>query len=458
MIGYVLPADAEERRIIDAIAAGDAFDRLYREYAAPLRAFCRSRLGNLTDAEDACHETMVKAYGNLGRFQTDRRLWPWLSTIAANVCRDMQRRQAVALAKTPRDEGVRDDLEEQVALRARRALIGDALSDLPARYRDYIRLRDLEGWSYEDIAEWDHTSVATVRSTLHRGRRVLRERVKSLASDRRQWPLPAVVPGLVSRVRSSLSRGRAAVTHQLSGSVGWSSPFDALATMLATPGIAQGVLSVTALVGLGAGVLSTTASAEDGVVPADPVVIVNAENVAAIEELYAAVVSAPGPVGGRTDRGDGTAGPTPPTAAPAGFASDDALAAPEVAPTAPAAPDSPVLDAPPAPSAPRAVETNTSLPAAPTVQQTDDNGTTSYELKTPDADATLLPDDAPTPVDVDNTELGVSPCPPPDERGELTTAVCEAADDPMGADVPSTGSAIEEVADPAETELTTGSL
>lgn len=175
----------------------DAFDLLYRRYADQVLRLCHARLGNAADADDACHETLLRAHRALPRFRAGAAMWPWLATIAAHVCIDAQRaRRCDSLDAETGDWESTADTHTTVVSRLRHQLVGDALDELPTRYRSAVYLRDLEGWSYADIAELDGSSVAVVRGNLHRGRAALRERVRSLAERRGMWPLPAVVPGL----------------------------------------------------------------------------------------------------------------------------------------------------------------------------------------------------------------------------------------------------------------------
>lgn len=181
----------------------EAFDAIYREFKPALLAFCRSRLGHAAEAEDACQEALLRAYRALPRFDRSQRMWPWLATIAARVCIDMKRRkQAVPLSSL---DSVPDDVpldpEAEVDARARAGLVDSALRDLPVAYRRPVYLADLGGWSYDDIARHEQRSVASVRTSLMRGRAAFKARVQVLAEERGMWPLSAILPfpGLRSR-------------------------------------------------------------------------------------------------------------------------------------------------------------------------------------------------------------------------------------------------------------------
>lgn len=194
---------------VDAVAdlrGGATFEAVYRRYAPALQAFCAGRLGNTADAEDACHEAMLKAHRALPRFRPGAPMWPWLATIAANVCIDMQRQRPCDSldAVTAGTEAGDDDPYDLVTARLRRQLVDDAIGGLPERYRAPVYLADIEGWSYAEIAKLEGTTVTAVRGVLHRGRAILRDRIAELLHDRRLPAMPAAVPMAWSRLRAKV--------------------------------------------------------------------------------------------------------------------------------------------------------------------------------------------------------------------------------------------------------------
>jgi RNA polymerase sigma factor (sigma-70 family) len=192
----------DDHRLVDAWQAGDngAMGLLYERYAPALRAYCVHRLGNAADADDAVHDTFIKAQSGVVGFEPGAHVWPWLVTIAAHVCTDSLRRRARILELYSQPTAPRD-LDEQVVARLRAAIVGDALRHLPPRYRVPLYLRHFVGSTYEDIARVQGRSVASVRSLLLRGRRHLGHRIEEVARSERQWPLPTTVPPLWQRIR-----------------------------------------------------------------------------------------------------------------------------------------------------------------------------------------------------------------------------------------------------------------
>lgn len=217
MAGYALPTDVTGR--FDRLTAKGEFrpalEALYHQYAPALREFCKGRLGDSAEAEDACHDALLKAYRALPRFRPGP-VWPWLTTIAANVCLDVQRNRMRMIPSADQYlERPTQTLEEEAESQVRTQVVAGALRCMPERYRSYIYARDFDGWSYEQIAEFYGTSVAAVRSALLRARRALRVQIKQVARKERQWPLPALFPGAWPRLRSLLADFRCSIREAI---------------------------------------------------------------------------------------------------------------------------------------------------------------------------------------------------------------------------------------------------
>lgn len=240
MADYQLPLPGDEQRIAETGAAGDptALDLMYRAYARALRAFCQVRLGDRAAAEDAAHETILKAHAAMGRFRPEARLWPWLATIAARVCADMRRAHRRQAGFDPERSELHPaaDLEadQQADQRIRVELVEDAMRELPPRYRAHLYRRDYQGLTYEEIAELEGTSVASVRSVLLRARRALRHKITDLAQSRGQWPLPAFLPLGLARLRASWDGARSSIDDKLAQLWWRAAPLEAAGASLAS--------------------------------------------------------------------------------------------------------------------------------------------------------------------------------------------------------------------------------
>lgn len=188
----------------------DAFTAMCERYRSRLVAFCGRRLRTSHDAEDVAHEALLRAYRALPAFDDSSDAWPWLRTIAARVCTDLQRRAARAPTPASVEMHTADDVHEQVVGRLRAEILDDALGQLPTRYRTPLLLKEYGGWSYDDIARTQGKSLSSVRSLLTRSRRRLGTHVESVARERGQWPLPGVVPPM-QRLRTHLRSWRDAL-------------------------------------------------------------------------------------------------------------------------------------------------------------------------------------------------------------------------------------------------------
>lgn len=220
-------AELDDHALVGAWQAGDldALGLLYERYAAALRAYCAHRLGRHGDAEDAVHDTFLRAQVGVARFESGARVWPWLATIASRVCTDTLRRRLRNLDHELQPVIARD-LDEHVATRIRAAIVGDALQTLPPRYRVPLYLRHFVGNTYDEIARLQGRSVASVRSVLMRGRRHLGHRIEEVARSERQWPLPTTLPVLRTfrnpfRLRPHRHRGVHSTQQLLALQAGW---------------------------------------------------------------------------------------------------------------------------------------------------------------------------------------------------------------------------------------------
>jgi RNA polymerase sigma-70 factor, ECF subfamily len=155
--------------------------------------------GNSHDAEDLLQESYVRAYRFFNRYDENLPFTSWFFRIITNVHIDNVRRKKklnfISL-DTGREESDRSwDLPDE-ALAADRQLLEGTLSEplqmaldaMNADFRVAILLADVEGLSYEEIAEIMGTSVGTVRSRVHRGRKQLRRNVERLPKAvRKEW-------------------------------------------------------------------------------------------------------------------------------------------------------------------------------------------------------------------------------------------------------------------------------
>lgn len=179
--------DPDDAALISATCEGDgtAFEELFRRYQSRILDLCLRLVGDRGWAEDLTQETLLRAFLNLPNFDTRRAFWPWLSKVARNLCIDDLRsrgRHPLCYESETLDEiepTTGEDLTfEEVVVRDDRTLargrLSRALTGLSPRERLILMLREGEGWSHEEIAQFEGSSVNAVRNVAWRARRLIR--------------------------------------------------------------------------------------------------------------------------------------------------------------------------------------------------------------------------------------------------------------------------------------------
>jgi RNA polymerase sigma-70 factor (ECF subfamily) len=171
---------------VDADAfASEALGYLESLYGTALRL-----TRNRADAEDLVQDTYVKAFRFTDRFERGTNLKAWLYTILHNTWRNRRRDAArdtvevdsdrVEQAATRSDGPLAFDTPERILLRATLdAELQAALDALPEAFREAVWLRDVEEFTYAEIAEMLGVPIGTVMSRISRGRRLLFERLSA---------------------------------------------------------------------------------------------------------------------------------------------------------------------------------------------------------------------------------------------------------------------------------------
>jgi RNA polymerase sigma-70 factor (ECF subfamily) len=131
---------------------------------------CVSRLGNSEDAADAVQETFMKAWRALDRGEEVTSPLPWLLTIADNVCASRLRARRSRVIETELVDHPARPIAQQTELVD---ALADALRALPARQRQAFLRRELQGFSYDEIAAELRLTRAAVTALLHRARRAV---------------------------------------------------------------------------------------------------------------------------------------------------------------------------------------------------------------------------------------------------------------------------------------------
>jgi RNA polymerase sigma-70 factor (ECF subfamily) len=173
--------------LLARLRAGDprAFEELVIGYQHRVFGVALRMLGNRAEAEEIAQEVFLRAHRAVADFRGEARLGTWLYGIASRLClnrlaspdRRMGRGDAILAdmtAATPDAAAELERAELDAALRT-------AIAELPEERRLVLVLRDVEGLSYEQIAEALAVDPGTVRSRLHRARMQLKEKLERFA-------------------------------------------------------------------------------------------------------------------------------------------------------------------------------------------------------------------------------------------------------------------------------------
>ena len=163
----------------------DKFEKLAEQHKDMVYRQMIRVCGNREDAEDVLVEALLKAYRHLNQLRDSAAFRPWLAKIAKRVCWQLKERESLMpLLQLSQLEGEgrqiaadRPALEEQIDSARMKAILDQAVRDLPPLYREIYELRDIEGLSGEQVAEKLSVSTAAMKSRLHRARALVREKL-----------------------------------------------------------------------------------------------------------------------------------------------------------------------------------------------------------------------------------------------------------------------------------------
>lgn len=183
------PTDEE---LIARFQQGDnyAFDLLVKRYQNPLLNFVFRFLGNKTEAEDLVQETFLRLYKNKHYYKEIAKFSTWIYTIAGNLAktelRKRRRRSFFSLSNymsTEKEYDIPDESrspEKSTDSKITDRLIQNSVNKLSPKFKEVIVLRDIQGFSYEEISEVAGIPLGTVKSRVNRARLKLQEDLKEL--------------------------------------------------------------------------------------------------------------------------------------------------------------------------------------------------------------------------------------------------------------------------------------
>lgn len=183
-----------DQELVRRVQRGDgaAFDLLVRKYQHRIAALIGRYVADWSECQDVAQETFIRAYRAIGSFRGDAQFYTWLHRIAVNTAKN----HLVSLGRRPPsadidvtdaeqfDSGIRlrdtDTPEQEMMRREMEQTVLRAVEGLPEELRVAISLREVDGLSYEEIAQRMGCPVGTVRSRIFRAREAIDQELKPL--------------------------------------------------------------------------------------------------------------------------------------------------------------------------------------------------------------------------------------------------------------------------------------
>ena len=189
--------NATDKEIIERVKSGEkeAYDLLVLKYQQRVINLISRFVKNHSDALDVSQETFIKAYRALPNFRGDSAFYTWLYRIAVNTAKNHLTVQSRKITKSDYDVADIEQIEGNMSLTEQTTpeslLVKDELQEtilktienLPEDLKSAIMLREIEGLSYEGIAEVMECPVGTVRSRIFRAREMIDSKIKPLLEN-----------------------------------------------------------------------------------------------------------------------------------------------------------------------------------------------------------------------------------------------------------------------------------
>ena len=193
------PEEDEDSEVVKDCVAGnrDAFNILVEKYYRRIYNLAYRFVGDQEEANDLAQDIFTAAYQNLKRFRGESKFSTWLFQIATNRGKNRfkyLKRRGYFANKGPIDgdedrEGLPRELpdtssnpEDLLAGKEIQRIVQEAIDDLEPDHKEIVILRDIEGFSYEEIARMLDLPEGTTKSRLHRARMVVKEKLKKVLS------------------------------------------------------------------------------------------------------------------------------------------------------------------------------------------------------------------------------------------------------------------------------------
>jgi RNA polymerase sigma-70 factor (ECF subfamily) len=183
-----------DQELVRRVQRGDsaAFDLLVRKYQHRIAALIGRYIADWSECQDVAQDTFIRAYRAIGNFRGDAQFYTWLHRIAVNTAKN----HLVAHKRRPPtedidvgdaeqfDSGIRlrdtDTPDRELARQQMEQVVMRAVDALPEELRTAITLREVEGLSYDEIAQRMDCPIGTVRSRIFRAREAIDAELRPL--------------------------------------------------------------------------------------------------------------------------------------------------------------------------------------------------------------------------------------------------------------------------------------
>ncbi|MDC1311211.1 RNA polymerase sigma factor RpoE [Burkholderiales bacterium] len=194
----------KDSNLVQRVQRGDkvAFEMLFTKYQRRVSRLVSRFVRSDAEVEDIVQESFIKAYRALASFRGDSAFYTWLYRIAVNTAKNhlvSASKRPISLTQFEKSDD--DDFEEdrfmsdtstpesELITKQIAETVNKTMDELPADLREAIMLREIEGMSYEDIAEAMGCPIGTVRSRIFRAREAISQKIKPMldVGEGKRW-------------------------------------------------------------------------------------------------------------------------------------------------------------------------------------------------------------------------------------------------------------------------------
>lgn len=190
--------DESDFSLIRAVQAGQgaAFNRLLLKYQSKVLNLLFSQIRDRTECLDLCQEVFLKTYKAIPKFKYQSSFYTWLYKITINTARShlsnrnrkntevnlerLEERHYASKSASAYARAMHDSLDNSIESVELKHTLNLALNALPLELKNVIIFREIDGLSYEEIAEVSTCPIGTVRSRISRARAALEKQLKSI--------------------------------------------------------------------------------------------------------------------------------------------------------------------------------------------------------------------------------------------------------------------------------------